>query len=410
MLLPSVRDGVAVGGPHVLAAAIALVALESALNRRWRMAGMLGVLAAWVADAPWLVGIAVLALAAMDGRAALIRCALASGVMLIAWAIVHVVLIGRPFASPDDFVLMSAYGAIEVIGVPRTGLAELLPLLVAAHSPLRGLLPIVVLFPVGLAVIVLRDRRTAIALGIVAVSMFVPRVVASGPRSSVPLLLALVLAAPLAPLTAWVAERAIAVFANASRRQRIIAAASVFLVLAGIGAVRRTADARAPFRIGSERELRRADVRLGTVPCDFLAWEHMSWECATLDGDAFNQVGKGDPAGIRIGPQLISTMLLVPSGQHGQPRRVTWRDVAITGTLELRHAVPDGHNGGAAIRVEIDGVVVDQFEVPVAADGVVHTHSIDTAAYRGRRATVTVEVRGQQPMRPALVALEGGFR
>jgi len=86
----------------------------------------------------------------------------------------------------------------------------------------------------------------------------------------------------LIPLAAsfWVVSRFCVKWSR--RRLWFIGGAVVFL-LAVVGTVRLALIAAEPFHIGSEKTLRQAKVMLGEIPCDFMPWEHTSWECSHLD-------------------------------------------------------------------------------------------------------------------------------
>jgi hypothetical protein len=161
--------------------------------------------------------------------------------------------------------------------------------------------------------------------------------------------------------------------------------------------------------LASEAALRAATVTLGDVPCDLLAWEHMTWECATLDTEARFSVGFALPEGVTVDRRPVP-MLLVPSGREGVARNVRWADLAATERLVLRVAVPDGASAGARVRVAIDDRVVDVFQTDEASR---HERErvIATGVAAGRRVALTVEVRAPPgDSNRATVALDGEFR
>jgi hypothetical protein len=210
----------------------------------------------------------------------------------------------------------------------------------------------------------------------------------------------------LIPLVAlfWTASRFLI---NWSRRKLLIVAGGLLLVLAVGGTVRLALTAAEPFRIGSEKSLRRAVVRLGEIPCDFLPWEHMSWECSHMDRGHFNQVGLALPEGVHVGGDRRN-LLLIPTGLRNRDRSVTWPGVTAGRTLVLRHAAPDRPRGAVEARVLLDGQELDRFQTPEPPDGRVHTRRIDTSRFEGKTVELRMEVHAFQ--RPgAALAVGGGF-
>jgi hypothetical protein len=212
---------------------------------------------------------------------------------------------------------------------------------------------------------------------------------------------------PLAALF-WVASKhACRLYESWSRRRLWMLAGAVFLVLAVAGTVRLARTAAEPFRIGSRKSLREAVVKLGDVPCDFLPWEHMSWECSHLDRGHFNQVGLALPEGVRVGGKQRD-LLLIPTGLQRQDRSVAWPGVRAGRTLVLRHASPDRPQGGVEVAVLLDGEELDRFQTPESPDGRLQTRRIGTSRFEGREVELRLVVRSLQ--RPgAAVALGGGF-
>ncbi len=149
-------------------------------------------------------------------------------------------------------------------------------------------------------------------------------------------------------------------------------------------------------------------MHLGDVPCDFLAWEHMSWECSHFDRGLDGMVGLALTAPPTVGGAPVR-MLLVPTGLGGQERRVAWHHVRAGHALQLRWAVPDGHFGAAAVTVLVDGRTVDHFEVPLRGDGRVHARAVDTSPFAGRRVDLELRVLSTRRM-TSTVLLDGTLR
>jgi hypothetical protein len=193
-------------------------------------------------------------------------------------------------------------------------------------------------------------------------------------------------------------------------RRAAVSAGIALLVLLAIGGIRRAWAASEPFRIASEHAVRRARVHLGEVPCDFLAWEHMSWECSHFDAGLYGMVGLAVSEGIRVGGE-IRELLLVPTGRWGQERRVRWERVRAGRELRVRWAVPDGLHGDGVLEVRADGETLWTLEVPAEPDGRMHSHSIDTRAWAGRDVDLELSMRPREGRRhQASVAIDAVWR
>ncbi len=400
-LLPMVRDQVVAGGPPLLAAGLALPALVLATRGRWAAAGALGAASAWMLDAPWLAGAAVLLVALRDGRPALVRAAIGAGAVLLAWGAGHLVLIGRPFASPEDFVL--GFGQ-ETFAVDAPPLLDHLAATLGSGAG-RTLALLLALAPFGVAAA--RDRDLAILLGVPLLSLFLPGVLPAhgDPRT---VLLVLALALPLAPLATALSRAGVHAAETASRRRKLAALGVALGLLALTGAGSWVARATEPLRFETARAVREGEVLLADrIPCDFLPWEHLTWECSHFDRGHFNQVGLALPEGVEVGGEPAD-LLLLPTGGRREPRSITWHDVEATARLRLRWAVPDRAPGGVRLEVKLDGETVETVETPVQADGEIHEVDIDTSPFAGR--TVDLTLRAEPLTRPAAgIAVGGGF-
>ncbi|MDQ3037802.1 MAG: hypothetical protein M3Y87_35740, partial [Myxococcota bacterium] len=158
------------------------------------------------------------------------------------------------------------------------------------------------------------------------------------------------------------------------------------------GGVRRAALAMEPFRVASYDGARRAMVFHDRVPCDFLAWEHMSWECSHFDAGLYGMVGLAVSDPIRVGGERRE-MMIVPTGRSGQERRVIWPEVRAGRRLVLRWAVPDGMRGDGVLVVRVDDREVASIEVPAHGDGVIEQQAIDTREVAGRTARLELSMR-----------------
>lgn len=178
-----------------------------------------------------------------------------------------------------------------------------------------------------------------------------------------------------------------------------------------VGLVRRVEARSEPFRIATDEAVRGALVflevpGLGEVPCDFLAWEHMSWECATFDHGTHGEVGLAVDEPARLGGGATRAFLL-PSGVRGERRRVVWPRVRAGRALTLRWAVPDGHRGTGTLVVRIDDRERARLEVPPEPTGRFETLRIETADAAD---TARLEVELRDTRGQGVVVLDGSWR
>ncbi len=408
-LVPPLSDAMIAGGSGLFGAALAALSLRLAASRRWVAAGALVGLSAWLADAllPWAL-LPALAAWWSGGRPAATRAGLATAASLGVYGLVTLAVIGRPFASPHDFVVAGALGAAQVS--PPSAFASIAQAF-ASPGPLRGLTPLLVLAPLGgLWAALRRERLLGLALGLGALGLLVPRAWTSGAGWSATAAVVVCLGAgaalgALPRLGRWALAR---VPLTPSPRLAWGAAAVTLATLGVIGGVRRAAATSEPIRFATPRGVRHAEVTLGEAPCDFLAWELMSWECAILDGDGDHRTGLRLPAGIHA-PGHDGPLLLLPTSQHRprSPRTIAW-ELPAGEALALRvAAAPGPYDAAAQLTVRVDGDELARLDVPRDAREV-EEHRFDTS---GRSGTVRVELemRLVGPGRAAAVALDGGF-
>ncbi len=206
LLLPGMADRAVDGGPAITTVALALLAIDLALSERFAWAAALAVLGAWVAGAPWLVVLSVIALAALGGRRTLARAGVSAAVALAVWGLVSLLWIGRPFATPDDFVLVRGLGGgLEASAVePAFRLADLVHAAMV-RGPEHGMLAVLALFVPGFALLAFRDRRAALAIAVTLASLALPAVASSG-GGRWPMLTVVLLALPVATFVAAIAS------------------------------------------------------------------------------------------------------------------------------------------------------------------------------------------------------------
>lgn len=270
-------------------------------------------------------------------------------------------------------------------------------------SAIRLLAPWLVLAIPGIALAARRDVRAGLALLALALFAVLPRAGAWAPITTI------ALAAPAAvsadAFATWAADRARAI--DARRAGALVLATIVVLLVTG--GVRRGVQAREPFRVASSEGVRRAVVMHGEVPCDFLAWEHMSWECSHFDSGLYGMVGLAVSDPPRVGGEARELMV-VPTGRSGQERRVIWNDVRAGRELAIRWAVPDGLRGDALVVVRVDEREVGRFEVPARDDAAMHEIVIPTPDV-GQTARLEIAVTPSTGRRhQATVALDAIWR
>ncbi|MFK7990257.1 MAG: hypothetical protein AB8I08_29825 [Sandaracinaceae bacterium] len=256
----------------------------------------------------------------------------------------------------------------------------------------RPLLVLVALLP---AAVFVMGRRAwvLLPLGLLAVERL-----ASLGEGKLPLFALALLSVAAVAVCLEAGERLQRAAREMSARRRVGVLVYGLLVLLAFGVGRRL-DPPA-FRIASERGVRAAIVLNGDRPCDFLAWEHLNWECATVDHGVHQEVGLATSS-----PPLVAGEdrgLLLITTHRGRARIVRWEDVDADRRLRLRYAVPDGFHGGGTLTVRLDGEAIYTVELPPEPDRVVHEVLLETAR---------VDWSGQLELElsQGTVALDGSF-
>jgi len=419
VMLPEVRDEVLRGGPLLLALPLALAALTlvcppragpvplrpgartpPASTRRLIAAGALAVAAAWIAESPWL---ALPLLPLLSHRRAGLDAAKGAAPALVVWAVTSAILWGAPFASADDVVVMGG----EVVSAPRRGLADVLVQAAADRIGARMIFVPLALAPLGVPAAWRVDWRRGAALGLLALAAFAPGVGTHSPDWAWQPLSMLLLALPLAPLADSLAGLWELVPPRWRKPHLVLGCALAILASVGVG--RRLQQNREPFRMASFHGVRGAVVLLDDrIPCDFLAWEHLSWECSQYDRGLMNMVGRATSSEeVRIGGEQFE-LLLIPSGPS-QPRTVTWPEVEAGDQLALRWAVPDGMRGAGTLTVSVNGDARKTIELPAEPTGEAIESVVDTSDLAGQTVRLTLEVRPTAGG-VATVALDGIWR
>lgn len=201
----------------------------------------------------------------------------------------------------------------------------------------------------------------------------------------------LALPAPLERFGRWVVEQ----WSASSMLGRSVALLTPLVALGVIGWAGRS---EAPFRAGSPAGVRAAEVRLDHVPCDFLAWEHFNWECATFDRGVHGEVGLATSDPLHVGGEEVSMLMISAPG--GRARRVSW-ELPPAETVVIDVAVPDEARGGGTLTVRVDGEERVELTLPTRPDGAIATHRVEGSSepfrlelvFEARGSTVLVDAR-----------------
>jgi hypothetical protein len=205
----------------------------------------------------------------------------------------------------------------------------------------------------------------------------------------------LALPAPAERVGRWVVER----WRAGTFVGRGAALLAPLIVLAIAGFTRQPGEG-APFRAASPAAVRAADVRLDHVPCDFLAWEHFNWECATFDRGVHGEVGLATSDPLHVGGE--EARMLMISAPGGRTRRVRWEALPAAEAVVLEVAVPDEARGGGTLTVSVDGEERESLRLPTRPDGRIATHRIPVGggepfdlelAFEARGSVVLVDAR-----------------
>lgn len=397
-------------GALAILGALVLATTPGTAPRRWIAAGALSVLGGSMIGAP-IAGLVVLAAVLFLGwRAdprdprALRLSAAAGAVALGVHAILAYLFFGDVLATADTLVVVDAGGSLAAPGAV-SALDGLAAITSGGPSTSRGLVPLLFfLFP---GVLLARSLSLRVALAALVGTLAVPGALYA--HEHVTLLATLALACTAGVTLMGIAERATP-WAKSFGSWRALAAvvATALVVCLGLGLARRAAASERPFWIGTPSSVRAAEVHLGDVPCDFLAWENMAWECSYYDGGAMGRVGLALPDGPTLDGHVVRNMLLVPAGERShEPRIVTWEHVPVGPRLMLVVATPDGFDADAELTVRADGEEIGRVVVRREPRSLVE-HTIDTSSLEGE-VELEIEMRPAGRLRRAAVLVAGGF-
>lgn len=406
-LLPPLAEAMIAGGPGLYAAALAALGLSLGARRRFVLSAILLGLSAWLADAFYLPLLLPLLWTYRDRRL-LKRAGFALAATLGVYGLTTLIVIGRPFASPDDFVIVGHLSTPAAVSAPS--LLEVLERAFQIPGPSRALLPLLFIAPFGALLAWRRDRFTGGVMVAALASALVPGAWTDG-MSWTPLAalgLGLGGAVALGALPNTIGRISI-VREGASPRQLATILATAALAFTVVGALSRASARSEPLRFASPRGVRHAEVQLGPAPCDFLAWELWSWECAVLDGGGEHRTGLKLPEGVAIDGRPL---FLIPTAQRRPraPRTVAWT-LPTTDQLAVHAGAPAGpYDADAELIVRVDGDELDRIQIPRAQTRLIHrTYDTSTYAARSDDVRVELEMRMVGRGRSAAIAVDGGF-
>lgn len=330
--LHPVREMVAYGGPSAFAF-VGLAAAFAAM-RLQRPAWAFGwaTFAAFVLGAPILVVPFAIPLALARDRRLLIGPAVAVGL----WVLFDMLVYGRPFEGPEGFVLV---GGERYFVTPEESLLDLVQ---AAH-PARATAIVLVLGLGGALLHVRRERWIGSIAALLAACVVLPSGHGRGIAETA--YVAMLWPFVLVPLSAVVAS-----VQGIGRVQLVRGARLAVLLMLVFGVGWRWGETTPPLRLESNYAVRWAEVHLGDAPCDFLTWEHMSWECATLDGGVEGRTGLQLPGASTVRGERME-LFVVPSARRGRRVRKVEFAPRSASKLDLRWIVPDIYTQPAQMRL-----------------------------------------------------------
>ncbi len=268
-----------------------------------------------------------------------------------------------------------------------TQVGELDPALLFEHLTEPSSRAVLVLFALSAIAIPMLGRASLLLLPLAALA--IPRVASLG-GASWPLFAIALLSVPLPALMLRTADGISRVWRSSTTTQRALAFLAIFAALFATGLARRGAEG--PFRIASYRGVRTAEVRLGDVPCDFLAWEHLNWECSTLDHGVHGETGLATSDPLHVAGEEAPLFLMTTQG--ARHRTVRWSRVRAGRALSLRWAVPDERRGGGPRTVRADARALAEVLLSRDPDRELHGAEIDTSAYAGHDIALELELEG----------------
>ena len=330
----------------------------------------------------------------------------------LAWALVFALqwrrgALSAPWMRALPFVLIAlAALTTQFPHAEETPFLEQLAHLTTERSGVRALAPVSMIAMLGLAVAITRKQHLDTFAHVALIGLTLLVATHHGAASNTCTALLLLAMSPLVfQALAWVSV------ASARLDKRALQACGVALAVAllSIGVARRVQAANARFHVASEDAVKSAIVTLdvnpfGPVPCDFLAWEHMSWECATFDRGTHGEAGLAIDEPAMLGGRVLPVFLL-PTGPNAETRHVIWTNAHAGENLHLRWGTPDGHRGGGELIVRVNDVEVARVPIEETPTGRLVDRSIATPGLGDEaRLELTIESRS-----PSIVVVDADW-
>jgi hypothetical protein len=191
-----------------------------------------------------------------------------------------------------------------------------------------------------------------------------------------------------------------------TQRRSWFAVASLTVLLFVVGTARLASARGEREHLSSHDVVRRARAFAGTVPCDFLAWEHMSWECSHIDHGVYDMVGLALPNGVTVQGSVVA-MVVIPTASYGGVRTLVAR-MHGSSRFHLTWATPDGQRGGVRMTVFINNRQVDLIETSLD-ESPIQERIFATGQASNAHMEIKIEVRPSAGRSNALVAVDGYF-
>jgi hypothetical protein len=373
--------------------ALLLAALDAALGAKAAASGLLLGLAVLAKPTNVLYGpgIALLFLLRKDFRGALRLCLFAAGPTLLALGL-NWYLYGSPIRTGYDRILVRVGGEVAThshsadfhLSQLRPGLSRAL----FGGDGFLGRFPLMFPAVAGWVLLFFRRRwREALALGwcvAVPIAFHAPyawyRLEFNLPQVALGVAL---LAALLPPFKGPFAGETAPARVHWGRLVAVAAAVG----LLGIGFGRR-ALAHEPEYLW--RELPRAEVFLGDIPCDYYNNQMERWECSHFDSNDWFMTGRPLAPELRFAGRKEDLLLFHPH-PSGRERRLEYPAVPMGKTLHLRYGLADNARADAKVHFKVLAEGALLLEEEVSGRGLLEK-DLDTSALAGRSARLVLSV------------------
>ncbi len=153
------------------------------------------------------------------------------------------------------------------------------------------------------------------------------------------------------------------------------------------------------------QKLPQATVLLGDIPCDYFNNMVERFECSHFDNDDNQLTGRVLDAPLRYGDKPVQMVLLTPH-YTSKARRLTYRDVPLTGQFQLRFGLADTARPDAVVHLSVRVNDTVALERDVKAHGL-NVVRLDTAALAGTRGKLELAVTSPAPA-GCIFGVDGG--